>query len=63
MNSEYYNTYRINVTANNGVSNALVIGELEMMETVSAPANLQATAGDSLVQLSYDKVINAHIIM
>lgn len=57
-NNLKYNAYRINVTANNSGSD-LVIGELEMMETVSAPTNLTAIAGNENIQLTWDRVQNA----
>lgn len=59
LNTNLYYKYRINITENNGLSNSVVIGELEMMETVSAPTNLTAKAGISSVQLTWDKVMNA----
>lgn len=58
-NNQYYNSYRINITANGGYSAYVVIGELEMMETVSGSANLNAVAGDSNVQLSWSSIENA----
>ncbi len=65
-NSTAYKKYRINISTN--VSGAtsytvnLVIGELEMMGSsviAGTPTNLKATAGDSIVDLSWSPSSNA----
>jgi len=53
-----YKKYRINVNENCDSSHHLVIGELEMMETVSS-SNLKATGGTSKVDLTWDTVDKA----
>ena len=58
-NSNYYKNYRINITANGDSTHSLVIGEMEMMETVSTPVNLTASVGDSYINLSWNSVNNA----
>jgi hypothetical protein len=58
-NTNYYNKYRINVIANANSNISLVIGDVEMMETIPSPKNLIATAGDSFVKLTWDPVANA----
>lgn len=57
-NTSNFKKYRINVSANCDSSHSLVIGELEMMETVS-PINLVATTRDEQVFLSWDAVTKA----
>ncbi len=59
INTNLYNRYRINITANGGNVNYTAIGELEMMETISSPTNLSAVAKESSIQLSWDTVTNA----
>ncbi len=58
-NTSIYNKYRINIQSNCGSNGFTSIGELEMMETVSAPINLTATANTSDIKLSWSKVNNA----
>jgi hypothetical protein len=57
-NNTLYKNYRINITANCGYSYTS-LGELEMMETVSAPTNLKALGENGKVQLSWNPVINS----
>ncbi|HAF57517.1 MAG TPA: hypothetical protein DCK88_06305, partial [Lactococcus lactis] len=58
-NTSIFNKYRINIQSNCGSNGFTSIGELEMMETVSAPINLTATADTSDIKLSWSKVNNA----
>lgn len=61
-NTTYYNKYRINITANGGTG-VVVIGELEMMESIIleniTPTNLTATTDNAEVDLSWDSIIDA----
>ncbi len=62
-NTNYYTRYRINVTESADNINVVVIGEMEMMETVttpiSTPLNVVAIGGNSKVDLTWDAVNNA----
>ncbi len=57
-NNALYKKYRINISLNNGFKH-VSIGELEMMETISAPTNLIATSGNGNVNLTWGGVANA----
>lgn len=63
INTKYYNNYRINVTSAVDSNMYIVIGELEMMETVdsvpSTPSNLVASTEDKRVNLSWSAVAGA----
>ncbi len=62
-NNKQYHKYRINITANNGNANVVVIGELEMMASltpqIAAPVNLTAVAGDAKINLTWNAVSGA----
>lgn len=58
-NNTLYTKYRINITASGEAGMTVGIGEMEMMETVTAPTNLTAAGGNSNVILSWDSIINA----
>lgn len=59
LNNNLYKKYRINVTATLHSAYHLAIADMEMMETVTAPTNLTATAGDSNISLSWNNIKNA----
>jgi hypothetical protein len=68
-NKVSYKKYRINITDNvSGTTNKwavnIIIGELEMMETASAPTNFEATGGNANVTLSWSTVpdVSGYII-
>ena len=61
-NNKVYQKYRLNVSMivdKNKDFHTLAIGELEMMETITTPVNLNAEAGNKNIQLSWSSVINA----
>ena len=57
LNTKQYKKYRINITANGSKNAQIVIGELEMMESIvidnTIPTNLTAIAGYAKVNLSW----------
>ncbi|MDF2870063.1 MAG: hypothetical protein K0R05_1638 [Anaerocolumna sp.] len=59
VNSNTYRKYRINISANGGYSSYTAIGELEMMESVKAPTDLNATGGAGNIKLTWNSVANA----
>ncbi|WFR55335.1 hypothetical protein QA584_17190 [Anaerocolumna sp. AGMB13025] len=59
QNTTLYKKYRINITANGDGTHPVIIGEIQMMETVSAPINLTASVNNSAVNLSWDSVTNS----
>jgi hypothetical protein len=60
-NTSLYKKYRINISAIGSSSSAIipVIGELEMMETISSPLNLTSSVDKTNVDLSWTPVTNA----
>ena len=58
-NSNTYKKYRINISANGGYSSYTAIGELEMMESVKAPTDLNALGGTENIKLTWNEVANA----
>ncbi len=58
-NTNLYKKYRLNINENCGLTVYTAIGELEMMETVTAPTDLNATGGAGNIKLSWNSVTNA----
>ncbi len=59
-NSNSYNKYRLNISANGNSSISVVIGELEMMETIPSQTTLTASVENTNINLSWSPVTNVH---
>lgn len=55
-NTNNYKKYKLAVVSNGGSNVVLVIGEMEMMETLSAPKNFKATTTNTQVNLNWDAI-------
>jgi len=58
-NTKVYNKYRINITANRNSKYTLTVSEVKMMETVTAPTDLNAIGGAGNIKLTWNGVANA----
>lgn len=58
-NTKAYYRYRINITANNGHTAGVAIGEMEMMESITNTIELNAIVEDKNIILSWNSIIGS----